>query len=223
MTDLIAEANELMRRERLETFWRENKILIVAALAAIVILTGLVSFYRGWNESRNMASTDAALNLIEAADFPDNIPENLADQTPSMRANAKALARLSAARALLAQGKTGQALAQYQAAGHDSHAHKDLRQLGALMEAQLTGAKDTRAALSALEKIADDGKSPWRYHALTAAAVIEAHQNQNFAKARDYLDRVQKAEDAPPGVTARAKALRHVYGLRAPARKADKT
>jgi pentatricopeptide repeat protein len=212
MSDLFAEVDEVMRRERLEKFFKENGRTLIGFVVATVIATGLISGYRNWDASVRAKDTAELTALLDDASFPENIKAEKLDMRPGL----KTIGLLSAAGAYVAEGKPDEALKLYQQASEDGSAPNDLRQLATLMTVRLLSAQEgNKQDLTAmLEGIAKDNSSPWRYHAQIEAAVLAVHEKQDYAAARQYLAKLLETKDLPDTLFAKAQALDHLYGLK---------
>jgi hypothetical protein len=90
MTDLIAESQELLRRERMEAAaWRYGPWALGAALALILAVAG-VQAWRAWDASAKHAQTAAFLEAAAQG------PEALIAAADGMRPGLAAMARLTA-------------------------------------------------------------------------------------------------------------------------------
>ncbi|MGQ0527912.1 MAG: hypothetical protein ACT4OY_07810 [Alphaproteobacteria bacterium] len=213
MTDLLAEVDDMMRRERVEKIWRDHGPKIVALLVTVILGTALYSAWNAWETHTKTRDTDTLLTLMETSAFPHNIdPQNL-----DMRGGTRGVTALIAARSLLIRKENDRALAVYESVSADRGIDPELRQLGTLMKVRLLSPKDGAdmpALREELEDVYKDKASPWRHHARLEAAVLAAAA-KDYKGAQDILGPLLKEEDLPETFIAKARALNHVYGLRA--------
>lgn len=221
---LIHEVEESLKRERLETLWKEYGGYLIAGVVLAVLVTALVTGWRGWNEKINMAQTTSLMDALEKEDQAAALEGLMQDLRPGH----KAVARLSEAGLLLRDGKKDEALAQYIFVADDKAIDPVFRDLARLMAVRVEWADGAAAQdsapslLGALEPILKDKNSPWQWHAHVQAALILAHGSKDYEGARKHLAAVIGAEKkVPPSLMERAKALDHVYALKAAGAKGD--
>lgn len=207
MVDLLREADEALKQERMERFWKENGKTVLGFMALTVLATGGISAYKSWDAGRRAKATDAALTLVEDPAFPSN-----ADKAGDMPAGLRALVWLKAAGLHRDKGENDQAVALYDRVIQDGAAPEDLKDLASLLRAGTGAGQDADKTLSSLEAVAA-GKGPWRAEAALAAAAILAAKG-DFAAAHDRADSVRAMDDVPGSLQGRAAALARVYGLR---------
>jgi hypothetical protein len=209
MADIFAEVDEAMRRERVEKFFKENGKMIITFVVMTIIATGVVSAWRKWDASVRQRDTAALIELMDSADFPENINTAELDMRPGLRG----IGFLTAASSYLKENKPEEALALYQKASGDSSIPHDLRQLAILMSVRLK-TESVAQAQKDLEGIWKDNGSPWRYHARLEAAVLAAHQGNDYSAARTHLAAILDSKEMPESLVGKARALDHVYSLK---------
>ncbi len=212
MSDLLAEVDEMMRRERMEKLWKEHGNTLLAFVAFVILATAALSGYRAWNNSANEASTEQLITLLGAADFPGNIDGAELD----MRGGHRGIALLSAAGLLLKEGKTEDAIGLYTKASEDGGIPADLRQLATLMQVRLLASSDLAPSPEELAKrlqdVAGDKGSPWQFYAHLDIAALKAATG-NYDEAMEHLSVVQAGQGAPDNLVQNARALEHLYRL----------
>jgi hypothetical protein len=209
MTDILAEVDEAMRRERVEKLWRQHGKTALLLLGMIVLGTAIGSAWRHWNNSVNATQTAALMEMIDSAEFPGNIESGTEDFRPGLRG----IGLLTAAGAYLKQDKPDEALALYEQAA-SSAAPDDLRHLAIIMSVRLHDDKGTDQDLIAmLSPVIKSKTSPWRYHARMQAADLSARKG-DYETANAHLNTVLDANEAPESMMQRARALQHVYTLK---------
>lgn len=222
---LIQEVEESLKKERAEALWKEYGPWIIGGLVMAVVLTGAIVGWRDWNQQVNIEQTTQVLQALDQDDMNAALNEIAGD----LRPGPAALARLNAAGLLLREGNREGALSHYQAviAGRGTPApFQDLATLMAVrtgwaLEQDELAAEDNSGAaqpdywLRQLQPVWSNARSPWRYHARLQAALILAHDQQDYAQAQNHLEHIINAESSPPSLQERARALAHIYGLRA--------
>jgi hypothetical protein len=223
MADVFAEVDEAMRRERLEKLWREHGKLFVAAIAVIVLATGVISAWRGWNDSVNTRQTEL---LITAFDSPEPVTA-LQQTAEDLRPGLRGIALLTAAGMLMNDKKTDEALALYERAAAEG-LPAELEDMAVLARIAILIEKETPAEEKAaqekefqksLKKIWSSESSPWRFHARLQSASLLAGSGE-YRQAANLLEPVLEEKQMPASLNAKIKALHHVYALQADA--ADK-
>ncbi|MCD8562795.1 MAG: hypothetical protein LRY54_01760 [Alphaproteobacteria bacterium] len=161
------------------------------------------------------SQTTALMEALEKPDFAENAPEALKDLRPGL----KSIGLLNAAGKALKDKKPEEAAALFKTVAEDSSTPGDLADFALIMEMRLAKPAEQAAFLPKLEKIAGSSSSPWRFHAATEAAVLKASA-QDYQGARALLLPMLNAEadilaSLPPSLMTRARALDHVYTLKA--------
>lgn len=212
MADLLQEVDEMMRQERIEKFWHENRNYIIGVIVGTILLTGIISGYRSWNNSVKEHQTATLVTMQEATDYPQNV---LDAKKLNLRGGLRGIAFLQAAGAFMEQEKEDEALKLYQRTANDKGIPADFRYLGALMAAQLQIDKedtDLEALLKTLAPALNDNKSPWQNHARIQAALVCA-KLKKYDQALPLLNAVQDTQGLPETLTKRAADLARLYTL----------
>ncbi len=215
--DLIHEVEEALHQERLQTLWKEYGPYLIAGCVLAVLFTALVTGYRTWDKNINEAQT---AQIIEATQS-DDIPAALTQIAGRLRPGQKAIAEITAAGLLLQEGDNEAALVQYQTAAADKTLEAQWRDMATLMavkiEWDMTDAesRDTASFLGRLNELIANDQSPWQNHARLQAALIAAHGQNDYEQARALLAPVLESKTAPQSLRSRAKALDHIYALKA--------
>jgi hypothetical protein len=220
--ELITDIEESIKREKLEQFWDENRNYIIACALLAVLLTGLMSAYRHYTQRAEGRSTALYLAALKETDKAGA----LVKAEPHLLAGQRAIAELTAAGVYADQGKLADALTEYKKLADAKNAPKTYRQLGALMSVRLgwaqekdkASAKDADALITRLQPIWADSSSPWQWHAHYEAAQILADAKQDYKGANGHLNSIINAGNIPDSLRERAKALYHVYELKAPSK-----
>lgn len=207
MVDLIAEADEALKQERFEKFWKDYGGLVIGFIILTILGTGVFSAYKAWDRNERLRSTDAVLALMEDDAFPENIDSINLDE---VRADLRGLALLNAAAVHLKQGKTEQALDLYKRVSKDTSVEQVFQDLAAYAAAQLSSEEFSGARIKTL---ANTPSSPWQVPSQFAMADALAAEGE-FEKALSYLSMIEKTPDLPESVYARARALEQIYIVR---------
>lgn len=214
MSDLLTEADEMMRQERMEKIWHDHWKTIIGSIAFIIIATASYSGYHAWDDHVKTSQTERLINAVDAPNFP----ENVTTEDHDLKAGPRALLQLQAARRYAEDGEMEKARGLYNDIAGNKKTPQDLRQLAALMSIRLSAQSEnanTSDTLEKLENIWSDGNSPWRFHAFMEAAQISANMTGDYKKAQEYLRNVTAEANIPPSLKERAAALLDVYSLKA--------
>ena len=209
MADIFAEVDEAMRQERIMKFWKDNGTYIIALVAAVIVITGSVSFYRDWQAGVNQDSTTQAIALLDREDGASavTLEEIQAIQSDSIRA----LTALNIAGQLVGDdGQREKAISLYTLVAQDKSTPETLKHIAQSALAKLEDDQD--AALATLRTIADDTNSPLRAYAMLEHAALKA-ADQDYSAAITILDEIIAAPGFPSSIYTRANALKHVYSI----------
>jgi hypothetical protein len=211
MSDIFQEVDEIMKQERMEKFWKQNGTWIIAFIVLTIVGTAAISGYKYWNAGVQEKQTAILLGMFDEPDFPAGVIEQSQDLRPGLRG----LALLGAANHQMEAGNKEKALEFYKNAAQDSALPDDFQGMAQIMTARMDDGLSADEKLAMLKEVFDNGDSPWRFHAQLEAALVEAHDNNDYAAARFHIERILRAEGAvSPSLLNRAKSLDHVYTLK---------
>lgn len=211
MADIFHEVDEMMKQERIERFWKQNKNTIIAFVTIVIVGAAAFSIYNNWNEGVKRQQTEQLIALFELPDFPASAAETSKNLRPALRG----IALLGAGQHEMAAQKPQSALTFYQQAADDTAIPEEFRDMAVIMQTRLDAAIDTAAKLDRLAGVYNHDNSPWRYHARLEAALTEAHERKDFGAARAHLTQILNAEGiVAQSLLNKAKSLDHVYALK---------
>ena len=215
MSDLLTEVDEMMRQERMEKFWHDNKTFIIAFIVLTIVLTGVFSAYRAWDHSTKTEQTSELIAFMESADYPQNVLES---EDLGFRAPLRAITWLGAAGTFMAQGDTENAYTLYARTADDKSVPDEYRYLAILMTTRIDSAKENADAKALLERLDPvlNADNPWKAEAQIEAAVIHANLQNDYKSAKDLLNIVLDSENLPGTLYDRAQKLHHIYALQTP-------
>lgn len=203
--EIMNEINDDLRAQQLAAFWKENGNWIIGGALLAVVMTGVMVFWRGYKEDRNMAETKTMLSALSAND-----PAAIETYAKDADKNHAVIARLSAAAILVQKGEKEKAAAIYDDISKTTGADRSLRDLAALLGVGQkidTGAPaDLHDALKPLMK----EKSAFRFSALEMDALVFAREGK-MQEAADRLTEISSNAAAPQDARARAYTLRELY------------
>lgn len=217
--DLIHDVEDSIKEERLYTFWRENGPYLIAGVILALVLTGGMSAWHSYMQSRH---ADQTAQLLTALEVEDNSAARLVEAAAPMDAGLQAIALMNAAARLIDQNQMSEAQSVLQdVAGSDAPAvYKNLARLQlvqiqwdeamAMEDMTPEGLQEKAAALNAkLAPLTQDG-TLFQAQALLLSAHIEAQGLQQTENARNKLIRLLEMADLPPSVSTKARALGHL-------------
>ncbi|MDE1940488.1 MAG: tetratricopeptide repeat protein [Alphaproteobacteria bacterium] len=206
MSDIFREVEEDVRRERLEKLWKQYGDYIIAGVAAIVVgVAGFKLWQHYEAEQQLKASTTyaQAMQLSESGKDAEaaQLFAQISKSAPSGYASA---AKLSQADALLAGGKTAQAVAIYKAiAGNDSSALGEVARIRAAWAMADTASK---SELQTLLAPLTDQKSAWRFMAQEILAYCDFREGK-LKEAESEYESLAAEPTAPDTLRQRAIAM----------------
>lgn len=214
--DLIAELEEAVRREKLEKAAKEYGPYILAGCLLAILVTGFSVGWTSWQTRTNAAHTT---RLIESGENPHMLGETAA----ALGGGQALVGHMAAAGLYLQQDNKDEARAAFQKAAAIKNAPAILRDMAILQTVRLSWDQDGADAQDMLKQLAPltAKNNPWQAHARLQSAIIAAHGLKDYQAARQHLAPVLDYKGAlPPALLLRARALDHVYGLKAQERAA---
>jgi hypothetical protein len=206
VSDIFREVEEDVRRERLEKLWKKYGDYVIAGLAVIVV--GVAGF-KLWQHYQVVQIAKASLAYSTAMQLSNSGKSAQAAQAfAKIAKNAPggyaASAKLAEADALLADGKTADAIALYK-----TIAQKDKTDLGDLARIRAAWALADSASKSDLQTLLaplTDPKSSWRFMAREILAYYDFRDGAMKAAQSEY-DSLAAESEAPEAVRQRANAM----------------
>ncbi len=207
MSDMFREVDEAMQQEKMMNLWKQHGSTLIAALIVLVLSTSVMTYYYKWDANRNAAET-ARLTEALQSETPEAALMELSKDT---RKGHSAIAAMSAANLKLSDGNKAEAATLYKQVADNSKSPRNIRDLARVLYVQNADAPD----IAILKPLLSNAKSPWLWHAKIEAAVMTAHNDNDYAKALTYLEDFDTAKFVPATLKQRANALAHVYKLKA--------
>lgn len=206
-SSVFREIDEDLRRMKLQNFWEDNRLWILATIVLAIVATAGVSFWRTHSAAQNR---EATAQMMAAFNDPAALAKLAGDPDALGRPAHVALVRLEEAARLLDKGDTTGALALYDALAKDRAAEPMLRDLGKLYAAGLRLDSAPVAELEAqLAPLARDG-APWRFSALEMLGLLAARDGR-MKDAADKMAQISGDPMAPQDARTRAFTLRELY------------
>jgi hypothetical protein len=206
VSDIFREVEEDVRRDRLEKLWKQYGDYVIAAVAVIVVG---VAGYKLWQHYQAVEIAKASVAYSAAVQMSTSGKNAEAAQAfAKIAKNAPrgyaASARLAEADALLADGKTTDAVALYR-----TIAQKDKTELGDAARIRAAWALADTASKSDLQTLLApliDPKSSWRFMAQEILAYCDFRESSMKAAQSEY-DHLAVDAEAPEAVRQRASAM----------------
>lgn len=207
MSDIFREVDEALQREKAEKFWNEYGPTLLTAAVLMVLGTAIGVAWRTWDHNRNTTETARLVAAISQPDSTAALNEVIEDS----RAGPEAIAMLTAAGRLSAQGNAAEAADLYRRAAENRTLPRDMRDLARVLFVRVTNDSDAAQKLAVLKPVLDRKDSPFIWQARIEAALAEAAQG-NHAQAVTLLEPFKtQAENLPYSLVERANALRNIY------------
>lgn len=213
---LIQELEESVKQDRINQIWKDYGSYVIAGAALIVLMTAFASFRGNYEMKTNAHNTGMVMKALEEKESAKVLTETAEALKPGQRA----VALLTAAGLALQDKKYEDALARYRTVSEDKSLPALYRDMAALMSVRTEWGfgkekKDPAVYLGYLGTIIQDDKNPWRFHARMQAAMITAHDKEDYLAARKYLiPLLGNDPSVPPSLSERAKSLDHIYSMK---------
>jgi hypothetical protein len=204
----IREVEEELRSDRLKSFWSRFGALIIGAAVLLVVATAATRFYDYYTSSQANASGDrflAALNLAndgksdEALAALQELEKDGFGQYP-------VLARMRAATVLANEGKVDEAVSMFDAVAADSSVPVAIRDIAKLRAGYALVDTADYAEVAKRVEVLSSTESTLR-HAAREVMGLSAWRTEKFADAQSLFSDIINDEQAPAGVTQRARIM----------------
>ncbi len=212
MSDVFEEVEEGLRQDQFAIFLKKYGVLVAAGLIAILLGIGGYQGFAAWqaNQSRDFAGKlDQAQTQIAAHKDAD-AEKALKDVIARAPAGYKTAALLQLGAVKLDQGDEAAALKAYEDAAKASPTQQ-FRDIANLKAAYVAADVEDFAKLDARVKPLIDKGGPFSFQARELLA-MQSYANGDIARAREELQFLTLALDAPEGVRQRAEGLLSALG-----------
>ena len=85
MVDILEEADEALKREKMEKLWQRHGGSIITVMVAIIVATGANAGWKSWSQSVNGKQTDILLAAAEEDDMAGALAKAGQDLRPGLR------------------------------------------------------------------------------------------------------------------------------------------
>ena len=207
MADILDEAQQDLKQEKLEKLWLENRNFIIGSVIFAVLLTAGLSFWKNHTYQHQIDATTAYYRAFKSNDI-----DAILSYAGSAKGDHAALAHLSAAGILFKKGRNEEAVKQLQAVQLDGKADKTYRDLASILEAShLLNAADPAAIEKKLLPLSSG--STWSMMAQELLAVLAAKQS-DFDKALRICDNLLQKPELPQDMRNRVEKLNALYAIK---------
>lgn len=216
MSDIFQEVDEAIKQDKAEAFWKENGPYIIGACILAVVLTALLTFYRGWQVTIDEEETTRFVELIETIDETNPVLDDLTQFATETNDDLGGLATLRAASIALRAGQTEDTIALLQQMIETKQGEKLYRHYALLVKTSLQANlkdADLNALAKELKPIATDRRNPFRFNARERRAVFFI-QAKDFTQAKEELSLLTDDSKTPAAIKQRAKKMLHVLTIR---------
>ncbi len=211
MSDIFVEVDEALKQEKLENLWQKYGGLLIGAIIAIILGTAANAGYDAWKTNHDTKQTGIYLSAIENKNVT---AADLIKTSEKVEGGLKTITEINAASAALKDGNKEEAAKLFAQISADDQADENFRALATYMTIHTSSDMSTEQKLVSLEAIANDPENPWNLYAkLDAALILGEHQN-DFTKARKFLQEISETEKAPKTLRQKAQSINILYALK---------
>lgn len=208
-SSLLQEIEEDLQRQKYEALWKRYGRYVIGAALAIVLGTAAVTSWRNHTLAQHQAATSGLLAIVNDKSLDKD--KRAAALETFAAANPKdsqaTLARFRTAAIALKDGKTAQAVEQYDHIASDTAADPLFRELANLLAVQAQMDEGDPAALQARLQPLLASEAAWRFTAKEYSAHLALRVGDK-AKAKQLFDELTQADpEIPPTLAQRAKYM----------------
>lgn len=204
----IREVNEELRSEQIQTAWKRFRPVIIGVAVLIVVGVAGTSLYQWWEARQSSASGDRFLTAIKNAN-----DKKAAEAVKELEALAKdgfgsypVLARMRLATLKAEQGDAKGAAADFLAIGKDGGVPTAMRNVAKIRAAWLMVDTASYDEVSSQIEELTAATAPMR-HSARETLGLSAYKAGDYAKARDWFQKIVDDNDAPAGAKTRARMM----------------
>lgn len=204
----IREVNEELRSEQLQTAWKRFRPFIIGVALLIVIGVAGASLFEWWQARESSASGDRFLTAIKNANDKktDEAMKELEALAKDGFGSYPVLARMRLATVKADKGDAKGAIADFLAISQDGSIPAAMRNVAKLRAGWLMvdTAKYEEVA-SQIEELA--GASSASRHSAREILGLAAYKAGNYAKSKEWMQKIIDDNDAPQGAKTRARMI----------------
>ena len=204
----IREVNEELRSEQLQTAWKRFRPVIIGIAVLIVVGVAGGSLFEWWQSRQSSASGDRFLTAIKNANDKktDEAMKELEALSKDGFGAYPVLARMRLATVKADKGDAKAAIADFLAIGQDGGVPTAMRNVAKLRAGWLM--VDTASyedVASQIEELA--AASSAVRHSAREILGLSAYKAGNYAKSKEWMQKIVDDKDAPQGAQQRARMI----------------
>lgn len=222
---LLREADEELRRERLEGLWKKYGGMLITACIMVVLGTAIGVYWKHHVTQKNMAQTVEIYDFLAVEDKAARLDEKTQDLTPP-KTSQEWLILYYAANDALEQERFEDALAIYEVLRDERSLGRDMRWLADLMELRVLMqtqdgndaeqvAENMSEIRTRLEELAKAEDNPWRGIAYMEAAVVAGQRQGEYNEALALLMEAARYSEGSTPLLSIIRDLTHLYTVQA--------
>lgn len=204
----IREVNEELRSEQLQTAWKRFRPAIIGLAVLIVAGVAGASVYEWWQARESSASGDRFLSAIKDAN--DKKSEQAVKELETLVKDGfgsyPVLARMRLATLKAEQGDAKGAIADFLALGQDAGVPQAMRNAAKMRAGWLMVDQASYAEIAGQVEELAAPTSPVRFSAREILG-LAAYKAGDYAKAKDWMQKIVDDNDAPAGARTRARMV----------------
>lgn len=215
MSDIFSEVDEALAQDRAMQIWQKYGGLIIGGIIAVILLTGVLSYYGSYKTSHAKEHTGKLVTAMEG----DNSLSRLSGFAAENDGRYGAIASLHAARLYSENNETEKAMALFNDLAKNKNVSSSLRNYAAIkaIALKIDGLEQGETAeneLAILNKIIRDDKSPWQFHAGILAAIIYGDITGDLELSLATLTPLTRQNNVVPDTLRQsAQQLHHIYSV----------
>mgnify|MGYP006271780175 CR=1 FL=1 len=215
MSDIFSEVDEALAQDRAMQIWQKYGGLIIGGIVAIIVLTGVLSYYGSYKTSQAKENTGQLVTAMGG----DNSLSRLSGFAAENEDRYGAIASLHAARLYSENNDTEKAMALFNELAKNKNVSSSLRNYAAIraIALKINGLEQGESAeneLATLNKIIRDESSPWQFHAGILAAIIYGDITGDLELSLATLTPLTRQNNVVPDtLRQRAQQLYHIYSV----------
>lgn len=204
----IREVNEELRSEQLQNAWKRFRPVIIATAVVIVLGVAGTALFEWWQTRESSASGDRFLTAIKAANDKqvDEATKQLEQLSKDGFGSYPVLARMRLATLKAEKGDAKGAIADFLAIGKDGGVPSAMRNAAKLRAGWLmVDAATYDEVAGQIEELAAASAST--RHSAREILGLSAYKAGDYAKAKEWMQKIADDNDAPAGVKTRARMI----------------
>lgn len=213
---LLREADEELRRERFEKMWKRYGGALILLCVAIVIGTGVGTYYKYNVKQTKLENTDKLYTWLAVEKGEERLQTALADKD-NIATTQDWLKLYYAGNDALEKQDYDKALDIYVTLRKRRELGGEMRWLADLMELRVlmqTGRLDDAALQARFEELGGAKENPWAALAYFDAAIIAGQKREEYAHALELLNKASAAGEGSTPLMSMIADMRHLFTMK---------